>query len=227
MEIGNYSTVINKVNKKRSRKALLLLLIPMIAGFALMIAMPFIADISAGLGALAVILAMILIIGGVVLLVVNSSMEYKKYAKTFISDLEAEGFIPAVTLDTKRLNAGDPAMIAVDSQKRLIAIRLYSNLTERYIFPISMLTGIWSGKELSGDRVAAAFGFTINNVNFVIPLKIKTRFSFYLVAYRISYEIEQRKKKRFEEGRVSVKFKEAVEQADEWARMLLSLSARY
>lgn len=140
-----------------------------------------------------------------------------KYLKSFLDELSACGFNCDVVFDSGALCEGDPAVIVVDRLRREVGLMFYNNPKSPYLIPAGLIKQVWSGKDFFESTVSASFGFCVNRTVVTVPTKVRH-------SSRFRYAIDYRTRQRYVNGKCRKAFNEAVEKADEFAKVLKKLT---
>lgn len=223
------STEIELENEKNVRKISTRSLFVTLLGFALSIIGVFFCILTKASPTVQKIIAysaVALIFGGVAIDQKIVDHVAKKLRDGFLAELSSEGFKCDRVFDAGMVTyyngqpdrSGSPAVMAVDYQQRKAAIMFYENPYEPYVIPAELITDVWSGVDGFGEYlVAAGFGFSVNDTDIIIPTLIE----FLCKPPRMDIRIRE----KYNNGKVSKKFIEAVEKADDFAKVLKSLTA--
>ena len=156
-----------------------------------------------------------------------SMLNKKNYAKVrdgFLEKIKSQGFNAVCVIDTGKKPLADPAVVALDPEKGLVALQSYLNPAEHFVFAATEVTNVWSGKYVKPELVYAACGFTVGGEKFVLPMRLKTTGCFLGFAYRFKTEIASYSRQRYNDKTVDFRFIEDVDKADAFAQLLLQMS---
>lgn len=156
---------------------------------------------------------------------------FNKYRERFFNDLSSADFncdevfdsgLSAYTNDTTGYRCGDPAVIAVDYKEKRIAVMLYYNPEETYIIPSKLIHKVRSSTEpedlFNTGKYYAEFELRVYNT----PIRVPTRV---VAVSKAIKAIDSCKREDYELGKARKKTREAVEKADDFAKVLKSLTA--
>lgn len=209
--------------KKLSLKSTLGVPTVLIIGVGLILLGVILVQTSEITGAALMLGGIVGMIVGVVILTCIYRKAHLKYLNRFLEELRARGFNCDVIFDSGSLGggnsaAGDPAVIVVDYHRREVGVMFYNNPKSPYLIPAGLIKNVWSGKDSPGDVVYAEFGFYVNGTVITVPTKVR-----YELSYR-HYVIDYRTRKKYLKGSGGKAFSEAVEKADDFAKVLKRLT---
>lgn len=204
--------------KKLSLKSAVGVPVVKIIGIGLMLLGMIVVQTSEITGAALVLCGIVSMTVGVVIIKCIYRKACLKYLNNFLEELRACGINRDVVFDSGPLDAGDPAVIVVDCLRHKVGVMFYNNPQSPYLIPAGLIKQVWSGKDPINYLVYASFGFSVNGMSVTVPTKVR-----YSLSYR-HYEIDYRTRKKYLKGSGGKAFNEAVEKADEFAKVLKRLT---
>lgn len=205
--------------KKLSLKSAVGVLVVLLIGIGLMILGMILFDTSAIIGATLMLCGIVGMIASDVILKCIKRKACLKYLNNFLEELRACGFNRDVVFDSGPLSAGDPAVIVVDYRKHKVGVMFYNNPKSPYLIPAGLIKQVWSGKDPLKYAVCAELGFCVNGTVVTVPTKVR-----YVLSRHHHYVIDYRTRKKYLKGNGGKAFNEAVEKADEFAKVLKRLT---
>lgn len=206
--------------KKLSLKSAVGVPVVKIIGIGLMLLGMIVVQTSEITGAALVLGGIVSMTVGVVIIKCIYRKAHLKYLNRFFEELRACGFNRDVVFDSGPLRAGDPAVIVVDYRKHKVGVMFYNNPKSPYLIPSGLIKQVRSGKDSLMYDVSAELGFCVNGTEVTVPTKVR-----YALGRRYYYyKIDYRTRKKYLKGNGGKAFNEAVEKADEFAKVLKKLT---